>query len=1320
MAQALNCYSIVFAIIIHVISIQCDVTYIFPSFNRSGCPFESNCRCISLLQISDQSFVSYGSNATLLFLPGIHTLASTITVKHYTYFTMKSISLDLQKPVINCQNSSNFQFISVASVSIDSLKFSECLDNRVYAVDKLMIIDSILEGTVSLSGRGLVATKSTIYVTRSLFSLFNSISPHNGNEGGAITLIGSDCIISDSNITDNTAYSGSAIFGDLGTTINIIGSIFRHNKAEDKITSLILSGGTIHCDRCNLTIHDSSFEHNKAKFGGAIFVYVGIITIKSATFLHNMAEFGGALYAIHAINSYLYGSITFKHNIAHYGAAAIFFLSTTTIDGELSVINNTAKTGVIGIVHSTVFLARQILFSNNVGSIFVYNGEVTIKGKAIISNNNQLIRINFTKSEYTTTKASVTVYDISSQGGGITLFVSRLILQGSITLMNNTASNGGGILAITSTIYCACNLQFMANTASDTGGGLYLYQSELSISDNGHVTINDNRATKHGGGIHAISAFIKLVNKKEGQLKFHPLNILSNIANMCGGGVYFEAGSKLYVLEYQSNDVTFFNNTADYGGAVYIADDTNVGACFNGEIQTITTATQSECFFQISTVKISIQMPRIHKAITFSENHAKYSGADLYGGLLDRCIISAFGRKFKYSSIKGYVRYLLNSTTSKAVRLCPCNISGKIECDSGIMTVNVTKNEKFTIKVAAVDHVNHTMNATVFSYVTDNQASLGEEQTIQTVGATCSDVVFSIVSPKAIATLIVYAEGPCKDLGISPLRVVVNFNPCSCPLGFEQNKAIKNKCICICHHKLKQTLKSIMDTNCNSTTLLLTRDRDFWISYTSNSTLITYEYCPPDYCFPPFPAIFIDLSTLDGVDAQCKLNRTGILCGRCELGLTLSLGSSRCIECPHYWSALFFVTLLSAILAGIVVIISMLALRLTVATGTLNAMIFYANIMHLGSNQGLFLPLEHPNFVSIFVAWLNLDIGFDVCFFKGLDMYFKQWLQLIFPTYLILLVIAVIIACNLSSTFAKLIGKQNPVATLGTLILLSYTRLLNNTIDILSFATLRYTPMDENDSFKETVWLTDASIPYLRGKHIPLFIVAILILLVGLPYTILLTFWQWFIRLPNRTPFNWVRNAKLASFMDVYHAPYIARNRYWTGLLLLARVVLFLTAAINVSGEPRVNYLAVSLVVGSIFLLRTYSGMRTYKKWVLDIFEFTTYFNILALVVTMFYVLQPHNTTITSVSVGFQLAIFLCILTYHIVVETNILKWIKGSKLYKTQFHHDITASLLDNEPQTQQTNQLVTYSEITIENQRSGVTSKAKVREDVITLFSE
>ena len=67
----------------------------------------------------------------------------------------------------------------------------------------------------------------------------------------------------------------------------------------------------------------------------------------------------------------------------------------------------------------------------------------------------------------------------------------------------------------------------------------------------------------------------------------------------------------------------------------------------------------------------------------------------------------------------------------------------------------------------------------------------------------------------------------------------------------------------------------------------------------------------------------------------------------------------------------------------------------------------------------------------------------------------------------------------------------------------------------------------------------------------------------------------------NKAPLLWVKNTKLTSFMDAYHAP----------SLLLACVILFLTSAINISGEPSGNLLAVLLFTGCILLLHSYLGM---------------------------------------------------------------------------------------------------------------------------------
>ena len=155
---------------------------------------------------------------------------------------------------------------------------------------------------------------------------------------------------------------------------------------------------------------------------------------------------------------------------------------------------------------------------------------------------------------------------------------------------------------------------------------------------------------------------------------------------------------------------------------------------------------------------------------------------------------------------------------------------------------------------------------------------------------------------------------------------------------------------------------------------------------------------------------------------------------------------------------------LASAIAGILLVIVLLVLNLTVAVGLINSFTFYANVV--GVSSSVFFPSSEPSFPTVFTAWLNLDIGMDVCFIDGLDAYSKVWLQLLFPTYIISLVVTVIVVSEYSPRFAELIGKRDPVATLATLILLSYAKLLSTSIVALSFATLHYP-----DGTRETVWL---------------------------------------------------------------------------------------------------------------------------------------------------------------------------------------------------------------------------------------------------------
>ena len=404
------------------------------------------------------------------------------------------------------------------------------------------------------------------------------------------------------------------------------------------------------------------------------------------------------------------------------------------------------------------------------------------------------------------------------------------------------------------------------------------------------------------------------------------------------------------------------------------------------------------------------------------------------------------------------------------------------------------------------------------------------------------------------------------------------------------------KCVCVCNRQLSKYTKQ-----CNSSTESVVRNGIFLIAYLNDSNghyanfylLIIHPYCPLDYRQPPSKSVSINLNLLNGSDAQCANNRRGILCGSCQPNHTLYLGSSKCIKCPDNWYGLLIGIIVAAFFAGILLVALILVLNLTVTGRTLNSIIFYVNIIN--ANESIYLGQSHVTFVSAFISWLNLDIGFDTCFFEGMDVYAKTWLQPAFPVYIILLVIAIISISSCSLKFSNLIGKRNPVATLATLILLSYTKLLETIIASLSFVHLKY-PKGKTI----TKWLPDASIVYYEWKHIGLICVAILNLTLGLLYTFLIFVWQWFLSFSRLQFLKWTRNQKLHNFIDTYHAPHTAKHRYWTGLLLLVRVMVYLISAFSVSVDPRITLLSTVVIMCCLSLYKTAFIVRVYKNLLLN------------------------------------------------------------------------------------------------------------------------
>ena len=142
--------------------------------------------------------------------------------------------------------------------------------------------------------------------------------------------------------------------------------------------------------------------------------------------------------------------------------------------------------------------------------------------------------------------------------------------------------------------------------------------------------------------------------------------------------------------------------------------------------------------------------------------------------------------------------------------------------------------------------------------------------------------------------------------------------------------------------------------------------------------------------------------------------------------------------------------------------------------------------------------------------------------------------------------------------------------------------------------------------------------------------------------------------------------------MDAYHAPHQPKYRYWTGLLLFSRAILYIISSVNISSNPGLNLLAVIIVVACLLLLK---GNNAYKLWPIDAFESGFYLNLLIFCSVKLYALQAkgHHASLTYSSIGAAFVMFICIICYHVFTESNcsIIATLKNKVGKTAQAQHD-------------------------------------------------
>ena len=251
---------------------------------------------------------------------------------------------------------------------------------------------------------------------------------------------------------------------------------------------------------------------------------------------------------------------------------------------------------------------------------------------------------------------------------------------------------------------------------------------------------------------------------------------------------------------------------------------------------------------------------------------------------------------------------------------------------------------------------------------------------------------------------------------------------------------------------------------------------------------------------------------------------------------------------------------------------------------------------------------------------------------------------------------ALLILISRHSVKVSQLTGTNTVSVLATMLLLSYTKLLRVIFDSF-FATALSTPSNTTVN----LWTIDGNFLFLGWPHVLLFVFALFMLLIyAVPFTLVVLFSPVLQRYSEAACLKWI-TCKLNPFIDSFQGPFKTKVRFWTGLLLLARLFMVLVSSANISGEFSMNLLVICIVTCSLLVIWLKAGCINFTKTLPNVIELFFLFNLLLFSVVSLYLratavspsqLEHHSDIAVLCMVGSTFVLFLLILGYHTLFET--------------------------------------------------------------------
>ena len=677
-----------------------------------------------------------------------------------------------------------------------------------------------------------------------------------------------------------------------------------------------------------------------------------------------------------------------------------------------------------------------------------------------------------------------------------------------------------------------------------------------------------------------------------------------------------------YIVLQRNSRLSFISNIApDAGGAILVdlassATDTSlISDCFLwfGEVNTL-------CRIHDNCQSIT----QLNATLVFDNNQAPIGGT-IYGSRLSTC---PWATNISQSGIA-----ILEQFPSVTFHPPP-NSTSVISTDPFVLVVknssefiSAVPGKTINLSIIAVD----LFNQSVPTAITTSGVSSSDEPARARLGLSGYWFLTGLTSDPPVQATFFGQPGSKINTTINVIdsfaRTSVSVTLENCTFGFYLSDS--QECTC------DQNLPSNVD--CNQQTYQLQVPPSFWLG-NSPTGGIAYASCIFDYC-----KVGTKIISDGDIDSQCQpgLNRVGLMCAVCKANTSVVFGGNACRTCSNDWLAL--IILFTAV--GILLVLAISFLGFSISEGYLNSLLFYCNVTSFYTS--FFAPNKSIGF--IFVKFINLSLGFELCFYDGMDTLAKVGIQLLFPAYLFLIMIVIIILATISSKITN--TGFSAAKTFSTLLLLCYTSVGETCIQILGVQALGGT----NGTYYG--WYTDPTVQYGNGFHGFLVFVAVaLILFYILPFSIALLLPPLILR--TRL------SIMLKPLLDAFWNPFKPSFRFWLGLRAILRIVPFCFAVFT---PYPTNCFLLSIYIVALLIL--HERCQPFEgKWQNILDEFFM-FNLLLLSIggVFFGLTTPNSDThIAFVSILLILTYFafLIIIGIHINIRFPVIRT-KVTELYK-------------------------------------------------------